>query len=365
MKKIILSAACVFVLSSCVHAQKSTESEDPTATPAAALMERLHKAVADSAVYFGHHDDTAYGHEWRYAEGRSDVLETAGKYPGLINWDLGLIEYGKAAELDGVPFDFIRQEVRKQNARGGINSFSWHARNPANGRTAWDTNDSPLAEGTVEGTALNDTLKAWIGRAADFMLSLTDENGKRIPVLFRPWHEHTGSWFWWGKDICTPEQYKALWYMTRRVFDERGVDNVVWVYSPDRIQTIEEYAERYPGDEYVDVLGADAYHFGGEQGTDEFNARVRLQLDAAKALSEKNGKIIALSETGCESIAMPDWYSRVLMPVLNEYPVAFVCVWRNANQNENPRHFYVPYKGHPAEEDFHKFANDPKILMAE
>ena len=367
MKTSMIPAMCAialgFAASACGSGNKASETDaDSTATPAAALLARL-TAVADSGlVVFGHHDDTAYGHEWEYEEGRSDVLETSGKYPGLINWDLGLIEYGDSVQLDGVPFDFMREQALAQAERGGINALSWHPRNPASGGDSWDTSASPLEEGVRPGTALNDTLRAWIGRAADFVLSLQDADGGRLPVLFRPWHEHTGSWFWWGKDFCTPEQYKALWKLTREVFDAKGVDNVVWVYSPDKLTSEEEYAERYPGDEYVDVLGADVYHFGGADGTADYLTRARRQLNGAMALARQNVKPVALSETGMESLPMDDWYTTVLLPLLREYPVAYVCVWRNAYQN--PTHFYTPYKGHSAEADFKAFTEDGRILMA-
>ena len=369
MKTLFISAVCAASLgimaAGCGGAHKNTEtSADSAATPAAALLARLDRVAARGQAVFGHRDDTAYGHDWQYEQGRSDVLETAGEYPGMMNWDLGLIEYGDTANLDGVPFDFMREEIRSQHARGGINGISWHPRNPVSGGDSWDTSVSPMAEAVQAGTAVNDTLRAWIGRTADFVLSLTDDSGARIPVLLRPWHEHTGSWFWWGNDHCTPEQYKALWHLTREVFDARGVDNAVWVYSPDRIATPEEYTERYPGDEYVDILGADAYHFGGAEAADEFSARVRMQLDAAKALSASNGKIIALSETGSEGLPMADWYTTVLMPVLRDYPVAYVCVWRNAVDSVKPGHFYAPYAGHPATADFKAFTDDEKILMA-
>lgn len=368
MRKYVIPTVCAMALGIAAagcggakNAQAET-AQDSVPTPGAALLARL-TAVADSGhVVFGHHDDTAYGHEWEYEAGRSDVLETAGKYPGLMNWDLGLIEYGDSAQLDGVPFDFIRKEVRAQDARGGVNALSWHPRNPASGGDSWDVSASPVGEAVQPGTALNDTLRAWIGRAADFVLSLTDEQGQRIGVVFRPWHEHTGSWFWWGKDLCTPEEYKALWRLTREVFDAKGVDNVVWVYSPDKLVSEEEYEERYPGDEYVDVLGADVYHFGGPEGVEDYMTRARRQLNGAMALSKKNGKPVALSETGSEGMPMAQWYTEVLSPLLGEYPVAYVCVWRNAFGN--PKHFYTPYKGHAAEADFKAFTEQERIVMA-
>jgi mannan endo-1,4-beta-mannosidase len=49
---------------------------------------------------------------------------------------------------------------------------------------------------------------------ADFMNTLKTKEGTKVPVLFRPWHEHTGKWFWWGKNLCAAEQYKELRRMT-------------------------------------------------------------------------------------------------------------------------------------------------------
>ena len=359
-------AALAIMLTSCGSSHKQAEAAeacaDSCATPARALINRLHAAVADSLILFGHHDDTAYGHEWKYEAGRSDVLETAGTYPALMNWDLGQIELCDSVQLDGVPFDFIRREVAAQNARGGINSFSWHLRNPKSGGDAWDVSMEPVHEIVVPGTAMNDTLRAWIGRAADFIGSLRDEQGNRIPVLFRPWHEHHGNWFWWGRKFSTQDEHKALWKLTRDVFDEHGIDNVVWVYSYDLADDSGETEARYPGHDMVDVVGTDIYHFGGEPATDHFRATVHRQLKALQDLTAGTDKIMAFTETGLESVTIPTWYTEVLLPLIKEYPVAYVCVWRNAW--DKPEHYYAPYKGHPAVDDFRKFTQDPRVLMA-
>jgi mannan endo-1,4-beta-mannosidase len=181
--------------------------------------------------------------------------------------------------------------------------------------------------------------------------------------LFRPWHEHTGTWFWWGKDKCSPEDYKALWRITREVFDRKGLDNIIWVYSPDKLANAEEYTERYPGDDYVDILGTDAYHFNGEAGLAEYRERVGRQLDAALALSQKNGKMIALSETGSESLPMDNWWTEVLGPICDKYPIVYVCVWRNAH--DKPNHFYAPYSGQSSSDSFKKFYIKQNVLFAQ
>jgi mannan endo-1,4-beta-mannosidase len=366
----MLSAALfsTFALGSCSsksnnEATQAEQEAADTTTPREQLLARLERVREKDKCIFGHHDDTAYGHGWKYIEDRSDIRDVVGDYPGLMNWDLGLIEWNSAEELDGVPFDFIRKEVAKQNARGAINSFSWHPRNPATKGDSWDTSVGPVHDMVTKGTALNDTLNVWLERAADFLGSLKDDKGNRIAVLFRPWHEHTGTWFWWGKDKCSPEDYKALWHITREVFDSKGLDNIIWVYSPDKLENVAEYTERYPGDDYVDILGTDAYHFNGEAGLAEYRERVGRQLDAALALSQKNGKMIALSETGSESLPMDNWWTDVLGPICDKYPIVYVCVWRNAH--DKPNHFYVPYFGQGSSGSFKKFYIKQNILFAQ
>lgn len=346
-------------------AGKKDVAPEQSQTPAQLMITRLQN-VTDSGKYiFGHADDTAYGHTWAYENGRSDVKEVAGDFPGLINWDLGLIELDSANNLDGVPFQFMANEIRNQHARGGINSISWHLRNPLTGGDSWDTSDSTVVSRIlVEGSPENIMIIEWIGKTADFMGNLKDENGNAVPVLFRPWHEHTGNWFWWGTSNSSADDYKKLWKLTRKVFDDKGIDNVVWVYSPDRVKSEEQYAERYPGDDLIDVAGIDIYAFNGEQGIGQFSESVNTGLTIASDFAKRHGKILAFSETGLESIPVDNWFTQVLAPAVEQFPIAFVCVWRNAFDETKPNHFYAPFTGHPAAPDFVEFYNNPKTLFA-
>jgi mannan endo-1,4-beta-mannosidase len=366
MRKIAMFAitaiAGAVALSGCSGKVKA-ETADEVSTPRQQLLDRLELIAKSGRCAFGHHDDTAYGKTWRGERGRSDVLEVVGDYPAVMNWDLGLIELGEKDELDGVPFDFIREEVAAQDARGGINTISWHVRNPLTGGDAWDVSGGDVVlQCVTDSTATNDTIKAWIGRAADFIGALRDSADNRIPVVFRPWHEHTGSWFWWGGNNTTPESYKKLWHLTRKIFDEKGIDNVVWAYSPDKITSVEEYLACYPGDDYVDIMGADVYHFDGEKGIDQYVSRVNTTLDIACKQAKEHGKLAAFTETGSEGLPLANWYTEQLLPLLKKYPVIYVTVWRNADNK--PGHFYAPYPGHPAVDSFKAFAADSTILFA-
>ena len=349
---VALSALCV--LPSCSGGKTAAQTEPEPLTPAASLIARLDSITKSGRYLFGHHDDTAYGRTWSYVEGNSDVKAVTGEYPGLISWDLGKIEYDSTRNLDGVPFDYMRAQMAAQDARGGFNTISWHPGNPVSGGNSWDVSTAPLAMMDSVG-AVRDTLVAWIDRAAAFVGSLKDAQGQPLAVIFRPWHENSGSWFWWGKDHSTPEQYIALYRLTRERFDSAGVNNVVWAYSPDKDLTPDDYFSTYPGDEYVDILGTDIYQFDGSEGIEAYRNRISSQLPYVCREAAKRGKLAAFTETGLEGLDVDNWFTEVLAPAIDGLPLAYVCVWRNANETLNPRHFYVPYPGHAAEADFRKF----------
>ena len=363
MKKLYLLPALLLLIA--CGAKKEEKPEVENSTPAQELITRLQNVVDSGKYIYGHADDTAYGHTWEYEEGRSDVKEVAGDYPGIINWDLGMLELDSSKNLDGVPFEYMAKEIKNQHARGGINTISCHPRNPVTGGNSWDVSDTTVVKQILTpGTETNTKVTAWIGKNADFIASLKDSNGVLIPVVFRPWHEHTGHWFWWGAPYSTPEKYKELWKMTRRIFDEKGVNNVVWAYSPDKIPSEEAYLERYPGDEFVDIMGIDIYQFGAEEGIEAFRENIKSGLGTAAKVAKDHNKILALTETGLESLPVTNWYTEVLAPAISPYPIAYVCVWRNDLQTRKAEHFYAPYPGHPSAENFVEFYKDPKTLFA-
>ncbi len=344
------------------HRTAPTDSDgSELLTPAESLKNQLREIYRSGHTLFGHHDDPVYGHTWKWEEGRSDVKETTGKYPAIMSWDLGRIELGDSANLDGVPFARIRQEVVNQSKRGGYNTFSWHLYSPDDQRDSWQTGDSTLVSRMVNDSTLNMAYRDQVRQVAQFFKSLKDEAGNPVPVIFRPWHEHSGSWFWWGSQWCTPEDYKGLWRNLREVMDEEGVDNVVYAYSPDRVGSMEQYMERYPGDEYVDIMGMDIYHFNGPDGREQYVEDTSKGLQIVTAASKEHNKIPAFTETGLEGVVIDDWYTSTLLPLLKEHPMTYVVVWRNAH--DKPGHFYAPYPGHPSVEDFIKFTADSIIVM--
>lgn len=334
--------------------------------PAETLKCKLRKAVNSHQTFFGHHDDPVYGHEWTNIKdgsqpGRSDVLEVTGSYPGAMSWDLGGMELNDSLNLDGVPFRLIAAEAVAQDARGGINLFSWHPRNPVTGGDSWDTSDKTAVRKIRTEATYKKQYQENLRRMARYFKNLVRKDGTRIPVVFRPWHEQSGSWFWWGQPNCNPADYKYLWREMRAIFDSEGVDNVVWAFSPDRVKDEDQYMLTYPGDSYVDIMGTDVYEFNGEGQQETYDRDADRSLQIVRTLSARHNKIPAFTETGLEGLTNPEWFTGRLLPLLRKYPVAYVTVWRNAEDNK--KHFFTPYKGHPGAQDFRAFTQDEMIKM--
>ena len=350
---------------------------NPEATPKAKALARNLEHVRHEAILFGHQDDLAYGVEWLDEPGRSDVKEVSGSYPALYGWEIGHIEHGAEKNLDNVSFDKMREWIREGYERGGVIAISWHSDHPSGG-SSWDVKDldRPIAQ-VLPGGEHHNQFVEWMDRTADFLESLTavDSDGQEygIPVIFRPWHEMSGSFFWWGDAFGTHEEYRDLYRMTVEHFrDKRGLHHLIWAYSPNSISEFEreEYWNWYPGDEYVDLIGFDDYYttWGG-YGDEDGVARMASHLGWLVNAAEQRGKIPALTETGeKDGLRTDDWYTGQLLAAIKGHPdakrIAYLLVWRNANRaTDRPDHFYAPYPGHSTAEDFMTFVNDPLIWL--
>lgn len=325
------------------------------------LLRNLKMITADGFM-FGHQDDPLYGVTWEGDSGRSDVHSVTGDYPAVMGFDIGKIEHDSLMNIDHVAFAIIRREMIRQYERGGMITVSWHANNPLTGGSSWDVTFKDVVRSLLPEGEKHALFMEWLDKVAAFFNSLKTEEGTKIPILFRPWHEHTGSWFWWGKDLCSTEEYIALWEMTRNHFDRAGVDNLLYAYSPDLQGPGAIYMERYPGDDYVDLLGLDGYHRDNEEGVSTYVGALDTILSFMTEEGRKRNKPIALTETGLEAIPIADWWTRVLLPVAARYPVSYVMVWRNAR--EKPDHFYAPYPGQLSADDFVSFYKHPRTLFS-
>ena len=321
----------------------TTKQVEPAKTVAQQLTDRL-DTLRQKGIMFGHQDDPMYGLTWAYDKDSSDVKNVCGDYPAVMGFELGGIEMGDEKSLDSVPFTRITEEVINHYKRGGIVTLSWHPRNPVTtidggglaGQkfpegTAWDVTDSTVVKNVLPGGAQYEKFQTWMQRLSDFLATLKTDEGP-VPVIFRPWHENTGSWFWWGEKLCTADEYKALWNMLQDKLNADGFTNLVWAYSPGMAAdlTEEKYLERYPGNDRISLVGIDGYQWGSKE---DFVSQLDQNLDMLTKFAEKNGKIAALTECGLKNLTDPTWWTSTLKPVVDKYPISYFLVWRN-DKNE-------------------------------
>ncbi len=308
---------------------------------------------------FGMQHATGYGVGWRDDDDRSDVRDVCGDFPAIHGEDL------REALQGGDLQTRLQYRIRKAYERGGVITLSWHQldfdnRGWNSDRVGYENIVSQILPG---GKRHRDYL-AKLDLAADFFHSLRGKNGEAIPLIFRPFHEHYGSWFWWGVGQCTTEEFNRLWRFTVEYLrDEKQVHNLLWAISPDLkfLEDGADYFQRFPGDAYVDIYGVDFYYHVPLNTYVVRDYRRRLNHIVRIALA--HDKIPALTEIGQDGLDDPDWHTRTMLhPLkydsLNRH-IAYGVTWRN----EGTGHFHAPYPGHASVPDFLEFFRDPFTLF--
>jgi len=286
--------------------------------------------IGRSGVAFGHQESTAYGFNWTHSgfPSNSDVLRVAGDYPAVI---------------------------KEAHEAGSIITISWHADNPISGRSSWHI--AGEVNRILEGGDSHERLDFYLRRVAEFMHDLVDSDGQPIPVIFRPWHEMNGTWFWWGSALLTPEEYQQLFRSTVEILTETyDVHNALFSYSPNCALSIDDYLLYYPGDEYVDLLGVDVYDFVEEESYIDI---ARTSLSTISILGNERNKPYAFTETGLENVVEDDWWTNKLYPVIKESGAAYTLVWRN----DRSVHWFAPFEGHASADNFREFVALPDVLL--
>lgn len=344
---------------------------DPYATDeTVALFYNLRK-LSQSKFAIGQQDafNAFYG-----VSGNSDIRKTTGNDPALLGSDFMFITDKSNNGLSNNWFYqqeiIITDDVKEAYSKGMINVFCWHLREPNNEDSFYASDMTPEQKNTafrsiLPGGSKHDWYKLKLDKVASVISNLKDNNNKLIPVIFRPFHEFDGNWFWWGANYCSPQEYKTVFQFTVDYLkNTKNVHNILYSFSPDNTYTTTSaYLSRYPGDGYVDVLGMDNYGDFNNQGVNGSNtANSKLKYLSDLAIEKK--KIAALTETGYHvtstTPAIPNWFSTYLYDAMtkNNVQLAFVMFWNNGNGG-----YYVPTPTASNASDFNSFASKPKSVL--
>ena len=328
------------------------------------LFNNLH-LLATKGTLFGHQDDMAYGVKWKYKHGKSDVRDVTGEYPGVFGWELGGLENDALVNLDGVPFDSMKTYILSAYEAGAVITISWHLNNPLTGKSAWDPSPANTISSILQGGEKNKLFNTWLDKVALFLQSLQSKNGTPIPVIFRPYHELNGSWFWWGGKNCTPNELIDLWkYTVSYLRDTKQIHQLLYAFNTDRFSSEAEYVERYPGNDWVDIVGFDIYQKGDILANDKFIIEMDKSLYLLDKISKEKNKIPALTEFGFNTIPDANWWTSVFLKAIEKHSIAYALAWRNAGlKANNEMEYFAPYKGHLSADDFLAFSKKKKMFF--
>ncbi len=362
MKRFVWVLTCLGSFVSFAAPALAQQLIDKKATKETAALYRNLQKSARKHILFGHQHATEYGHGWSGDANRSDVKSVSGSHPAVVGVDFSGLS-GRSPESTERTKASLRKQIADTYDRGGLTTVAWHFTNPVTPQTGFYWKDSvsaPAVPYLLPGGSYNEQYKAILRTVGELANSIKGKDGKLVPMIFRPYHEFDGGWFWWGKPHCKREDFTALWQFTVGYLrDSLQVHNFIYAFSPDcTFKTEAAYVERYPGNEWVDIVGMDDYADFGRDG--RYNVAAGVQkLKIVADFASKSHKLAAFTETGLESIPDTTWWTNTLLKSLKaeKMKLAYVLVWRNDARSAT--HFYAPYPGQASVSDFLKFYNDP------
>jgi len=347
-----------------------------------ALLVMLREFSESSRILFGQQNAGHIGVSIKATDGsESDCKNLTGKQPAIVGIDtLSFLGYeGKMADLIMV--------VKSLRRQGIIITLSSHMPNfSLGGEEFYDYSpnitDGDCGRRIMPGGDLNAKYRRFLDMIADFAAACIDVEGEKIPMIFRPFHEDNGDWFWWGRKFLDDDEFIRLYRYTVDYLIEAGADNLAFAYSPNGFITSgKEYLQRYPGDEYIDIMGVDIYHDRPHKGDGYFH-KLSATIDTIHETAQSHGKLTALTETGYRALetetgyyeglapsdnTVKDWFTATLDAITSSEGgrrLAYMLIWANFSDTQ----FWIPFETedfrHEMCDDFIAFTEDHRIKMA-
>ncbi|MFH0755897.1 MAG: glycosyl hydrolase [Bacteroidota bacterium] len=338
MKKGFLRT-CTSVVLVCAMLAAPLEGQKPVSPNASAEATALlgfFYSLSGKYTLTGQHNYPATGdRNSRFA------AEYSRQTPAIWSTDMGFAKDGDTDSYLARP-DIVREAIR-QHRKGSVITICWHAVPPTADEPVTFQPRGPVAPdslASVQGQLLDDQFKdvltpgtplhtKWLAQVDSVAFYLKQLEKAGVPVLWRPYHEMNGDWFWWGGRVgenSTADLYRQLF---DRYVNDHKLTNLIWVWNVDRPSTpIRKFSNFYPGNDYLDILSLDVY--GSDFNQDYY--------DSLKALSM--GKPLLFGEVGNPPMpdimdAQPEWTSWV--------------IWAGMARNVSKKQYQVLY-------------DDPRIL---
>ena len=240
------------------------------------LLKHLYKISGKQIISGQHHFPD------RYYQDADRIFEMTDRFP--LMW---------GCDMAWSPETLVEEAIRQYKS-GHVITLMWHAARPMDtGRVDFSKQtQGPFSEVQWEElmTEGSEMQRGWIAQADAVAEHLKILRDHKIPVLWRPYHEMNGEWFWWG-DRKGENGFVKLWKMLYDRFTKvHHLDNLLWVWNANGPRTVPDTAYAYhhyfPGIDYVDILATDIYHGDYKQSHHD------------ELLDLGQGKPIALGEIG-------------------------------------------------------------------
>ncbi|MBO2944374.1 S-layer homology domain-containing protein [Paenibacillus sp. F411] len=321
------------------------------------------------------------GNPGGYKQSFDYVHELSGQYPGFVGSDFS----PSSEKVDNPPY--ITAKLMELARAGSVISVSQHQRNYLTGNTSWVKRDSMWQPGmnavqaVMPGGSKHAEFVKDLDELALMLNTITLSDGSPVPVIYRPFHEMNGGWFWWGKDTTTPEEYIQLFrYTIDYLRNVKQVKNMLVAWAPSgsaayyevgtNVDAIKaQFFKYYPGDAYVDIIGLDNYNNNDKKPILE-DEKVYPTLLAIVGLAEDRGKVPAMTEGHSWNHAdITDYWTNHYLnafksdPVLNKIRYAMTWFTYEKSILDGGTNKFSPYTGVASAEGFKDMAEDPYVLM--
>lgn len=354
------------------------------------LIGKIEDIAYSDKIMFGHQNAGHIGCSINNTDGtESDVKNLVGKHPAVVGIDT-LSFFGYEGNMEQ-----LVRVVKELHREGCIITLSSHMPNFSLGEDGFYDYSPNFTDGNVgprilPGGDLNSKYLRFLDSIAEFASECVDVDGEPIPMLFRPFHEDNGSWFWWGREHLADDKYVTLFrYTVDYLQDQKNVINFAYSYSPNGFfENTEHYLRRYPGDDYIDVLGMDTYR-DCPSAEDGYFGNLKNSLEILWQISLERGKPYALTEIGIrvldsvkggyyEGLApsnnnVRNWFTE-LLSFMDSFEAGKRCAYLLTWANFSDQQFWVPYEKkdkngqtvfrHEMCDDFISFCNDPRVILA-
>ncbi len=300
----------------------------------------------ERGIMIGQQYATIEGIGWMGDSARADLFEVSDDWPAVVGGELRGIEQGVEVNADSIPFALLRDGLVAYLQKQGLVTLTW-------------TTPNPGANPTDENSEGGKQLRQWTKRVADYLASLQNGYGIKVPVVLTLYPRYAGGQKQWYDDLSA-DDYKKLYAETAQWLRDDTLTNAVLAYQSCEAFTTAEAYWQYCPEELADVLQYGAYATTAQY--EGFGQRLQKATQAISTLATEKMKPFGLTVAAQALGSDSTFFTRNLEPIVGQCRMSYILLGRNHGEPKDMR-FGGPFPGNAATNDFMKLYNHERTLM--